>query len=172
MEPGEFIPAGEPALQTADKPRIRDTLILPVLFSAAAWAVNRFTRSTLGDWRYVPVVVLGLCAIYFTVLALVLALVFNVDKFDAWSAPSRLGRITNVLFKVLIVGVVILVVVRAVRDHSVIDAVTALVFVIWAAFIPGSTNFATMSRSRKPIYRVAVLLLPAWFLVVTFAHLR
>jgi hypothetical protein len=182
MEPGEFIPTGEPAPSTADAPpgpsetqetpRIRGALILPVVFGVAAWAVDRFTRSALGDWRYAPVAVLGLCALYFTVLALVLGLVFNADKLDRWTAPSRLVRNVDVLSVTLIVGAVTLGVVRAARYHSVMDALTALVIAIWACFMPGSANYTTMSRSRRRVYRAAGYLLPAWFVMLALARLR
>jgi hypothetical protein len=183
MESGELIPSGEPVpcpadappklSQAQEAPRVRHALILPVVFALAAWAVDRFTQSTLGDWRYVPVAVLGVCAVYFTVLAVVVAVALNIEKLDGHVAPRRLTRTTNVVFVVLTVAAVIVEFIRAVRDHSVIDAVTALGLAVLALFlIPGSMTFTTMSRSRRRTYRAACLLLPIWILVVTFFHLH
>jgi hypothetical protein len=176
------MPLGEPVPTPADTPpgssgtqelpRAWNALILPVAFTLAAWAVDRFTRSALGDWRYVLVAILGLCAIYFTVLALVVILALNVDKIDRHRVPRRLARPMNVLFAMVIAAAVIVEIVRAVRDDSAVDAVTALVIVVWIRFIPGYTDFASMPRGRRRAYRAASLLLPVWVLVVTLFHLH
>ena len=83
MEPEDSVPQGEPedgVPAEGDAPRVRDALILPVVFITATWAVERFTRSALGDWRYVAVAILGACAVYFTALAVIVALVLTYGK--------------------------------------------------------------------------------------------
>jgi len=175
MPSGEPVPSPADAppgsSETQEAPRVRDALILPVVFTLAAWAVDRFTQSTLRDWRYVPVAILGVCAIYLTVLAVVVAVGLNVDRIDVHGAPRWLARTTNVLFVLLIVAAVIVEFVRAVRDSSVVDAVTALVFAVWGLlFIPGSMTFDVMSRGRRRAYRAAGLLLPVWVLGATLFH--
>lgn len=164
--------------ETHETLHLWNALILPVVFTIAAWAVDRFTRSALGDWRYVLVAVLGVCAIAFAAMAVVVAIAVNGDKIDeidnviARRTPRWLTGKSNAFLAVLIVAAVILEAVRAVRDDSVLDAVTAFVIVVWAAFIPGAYASATMPRCRRRAYRAAALLLPVWLLAVNFFRLR
>ena len=182
MDPGEFVPAGEsapgpdsnpPGLREMQAmPRVREGLILPVVFAVATWAVDRFTSSALGDWRYIPVALLGLCAIYFSILALVIATVLSVAKSDGREAPRWRVRTVDVLLVALIVAAVIVACVEAVRDNSFIDAGTALVIVVWAGFIRRSTLPAAERRGPRRGYRLAVLLLPVWVIAVDVFRLR
>lgn len=157
---------------TQEVPRVGNALVLPVFFTLAAWAVDRFTRSAFGDWRYLPVAILGLCAFYFALLAVVIAAVANVGKADGRRLPRSVGRAANALFVVLIAAAIIVECVRAVRDDSVVDAVTVLVILIGIRFMPGSTSFVAMPRIRRRAYQAAGLLLPVWVLVVALFHLH
>jgi cytochrome bd-type quinol oxidase subunit 2 len=167
MGSAELVPAGG-----QERLRIREGLILPVLFTAATWAVDRFTRSALGDWRYVPVALLGLCAIYFAVMAFVVITALGVMKSDGRERPRWSAHATKVGVAALIVVALFTEIVLAARDHSILDAVTALVIVVWTCLVPGVTPSADMPRIRRHTYRVASLLLPLWFFAVAVFRLR
>lgn len=153
-------------------PGIGGALILPVFFILAAWAVDRLTRSELGDWRYVPTAVLGLCAVYFTVLA-VIVMALNGDR-----VPSRLARPLKVVFAsrlsfaVAFAVIVCVDVILAVRDHSVLDGLTALVLVGWAASIRETDRTSRMPRGLRWIRAWARVVLPLWVAAVAIFHLR
>jgi hypothetical protein len=183
MEPGELVASGEPIPPTTDTPpessgaqevpRIWGALILPVVFILATWAVDRFTRSALGDWRYVPTAILGLCALYFTVLAIIVAGVLSIRESDGKTAgktaPRWLAHTPTVLFWAVIAAALVVNIIRTVHDHSRIDVITVCVIVVWASAIPGSTN---APRSRRHIYRAVGLLLPVWVLAIIWFHLH
>jgi hypothetical protein len=161
---------------TGEMPGIGGALVLPVLFTVAAWAVDRFTRSGLGDWRYVPTAVLGLCAFYFTVLAvIVIAVKFSGP--DGERPPGRLARVLKVLFAsktlftMVLAAAVGLGLVRAVHNHSAVDVVTALLFAVLFGLVPLIVDRRAMSRRRRYIWAATLILLPVWLLVVSLLHL-
>ena len=182
MDAGEFVPSGQSVpgpvdgrpgfWETRDAPRRRDGLILPVVFAVAAWAVDWFTRSALGDWRYVPVAFLGLCALYFSVVGVVFAAAIGVAKSDGREAPRWRARTANVLFMAVVAAAFIVACVQAVRDHSFIDAGNALVIAVWVLFVPWSPTSAASPRYRKVGYRLATCLLPVWVLAIYVFRLR
>ena len=179
MESEGFIPSGAPGPGAADRPpaagetpRVWHALILPVVFTVAAWAVDRFTRSTLGDWRYAPVALLGLCALYFGVLAVVVAVAVNIDRFDGERAPRWSGRVTDVLIATLFGTALIVEIVRAARYHSALDAVSALLIVVSAVAHLATRLFPAMPRARRRIVGVFVLPLPLWVAALALLHLH
>lgn len=182
MESGGSIPAGEPLAGTPDAPLeppgtgglpgAGGALVLPVFFTLAAWAVDRFARSALGDWRYLPTAVLGLCAIYFAVLAVVVMAV-NFDRAPGWvTRPSKLLFASKLSFPLALAVVVCFELVLAVRDRSVIDALSVVVIVGWGASIPETDRTSRLPRGLRWTRQWARVILPLWFVAVAVLHLR
>lgn len=145
---------------------------LPVLFAATAWVVDRFTKPALGDWRYIPVVVLGAGAVYFTFIAIIAAVVVNDAKGGGRTMPRWLARNTNVLFVLLVAAAIVVEIVRAVHYHSVFDVVSVLFMVLCVGLLARSATTDTVSRSWRHAQSAANLLLALWVLVVAGFHLR
>jgi hypothetical protein len=153
-------------------PSMGGAFILPVFFGVGTWAVYEFTRSPLGDWRYLPTAVLGLCAVYFAVVGAVGILAMRVvatsDKVPSPS-PTR-TRAPIGVFGLLIVAAIGVNIFLAVRDHSAEDALTAGVVAVWAVFGPGSAKLPLSRHARLISSNAANLLLFAW--VVSTAVFR
>lgn len=182
MESGGSIAPREPVSGAPDAPPepsgagevpgVGGALILPVFFAVAAWAVDRFTRSALGGWRYVPTAVLGLCACYFAVFA-VIAMAMNFDRTPAWLArPLKVVFASKVSFAAAFAVIVCVEVVLAVRDHSAVDGLTVLVLVGWAASVRETAATSRMPRSLRRIREWARVVLPLWVFAVAIFHLR
>jgi hypothetical protein len=174
MESGEFIPAGSSEAE-AEMLEAHNTwvpFVLPVVFTAAAWAVDRFTKSALGGWRYIPVVLLGAGAVSFTFVAIIAAVVLNDAKPGGRRMPRWLARNANVLLALLFVAGIVVEIVRAVHYHSVIDVVSALFMVLCAGFLARSSTIETVSRNWRHAQSAASLLFALWILVVAAFHLR
>jgi hypothetical protein len=149
---------------------VRDALILPVVFTAAAWAVDRFTRSALGDWRYVFVAILGLCAVYTVALAAVIAVALHaerrVDRPPRWSE-----RTTNSLIVVLATASTVVEVVRAARDHSAVGVFTAPAVFAWICCSLVLRSASTLSRGRRRVLGAIGVIVPLWIIAVAVFHL-
>lgn len=111
-------------------PGFGSSLILPVILGTATWAVERFTVSSLGDWRFIPVAILGLGTLYFTIIAVVLALIAMVGaKFHGPTIPRWLHLTTRAGFAGLVATGVILKFLDEAQHPNTFDILTmALTF--------------------------------------------
>lgn len=176
MESGEIQPAGESepgpydALPGIVEGRGFVLLVVPAVYGVAAWAVDRYTRSVLGGWRYIPVVFLGAGAVAFAgVLALV---VFEVDKLGGRRTRRWLALGGRLGFVALIAGAVVVEFVRAVHVRSVLSTVDAFVVLVFAGAALRFFSAADLPSRQRRAYLVAFLLFAAWFFVVNTFHLR
>lgn len=152
-------------------PSIGGAFVLPVVFGLGTWAVYVFTRSSLGDWRYIPTAFLGLCTLYFAVISLVAVLAMRVATSDKVPSPTRARTLTavSVLMVVAAIGVNVFL---AVRDHSARDALTAGVVAVWAVFGPGSAKLPLGRRARFIASNAVNLLFFAWVMSIAVFHLH
>lgn len=120
-----------------------------------------------------------MCAVYFATLAVVVAAVLEVGEYAGKKPAGRLARISKYVFAsktiwaALALAVVGTQVVRVVRDNfAVVDVVTALLVILWAACIRGFTETTAMPRGRRRLIRAAATVMPAWVTVVALFHLH
>lgn len=174
-------PAGTPPKPpvAGEKPGISGALVLPVVFTAATLTVDRFTRSSLGDWRYIPTVILGLCALYFTMLAAVAFLIFTVGEHAGREKPpGRVARTMKALFgsRVLVAACVAVAagveLVRAVDDHSVIGSVSAILTVLVVVLALRSIKALDEPDGRWRFHQIVGIVVTVWLLVVNTFHLH